>query len=412
MTVQGGWMTRASHAIHGAFFRLLIGSYVVAALVPWPGLRIRDVSFGRVELFHETTNVSLPLVMLASLLFNAGLGVQTSQLRGLARRPLALIAGLAANLTIPILFIFGITLVMRSWHNADEVQNILVGLALVASMPIAGSSTAWSQNSDGNLVLSLGLVLASTLLSPLTTPLALHAVGWMASGTYAESLHHLARGGTGTFLTVGVIVPSLLGIGTRLVLGEGRIAALKPGLKVINSIVLLVLNYSNASVSLPQAVAKPDADFLAVTLGITSSLCILAFTAGWLIARVLKSGPDQKASLMFGLGMNNNGTGLVLASMALADHPQVMLPIIFYNLVQHLAAGTADHWVFGGRRRADRPAASAPAAEPSLKEGVIAPLGASELSWTRVGCGTGEAWANAHESRRASDISGRPSLNR
>ena len=49
---------------------------------------------------------------------------------------------------------------------------------------------------------------------------------------------------------------------------------------------------------------------------------------------------------MFGLGMNNNGTGLVLASMALADHPGVLLPIIFYNLVQHLIAGLVDHWMF------------------------------------------------------------------
>ncbi len=42
---------------------------------------------------------------------------------------------------------------------------------------------------------------------------------------------------------------------------------------------------------------------------------------------------------MFGLGMNNNGTGLVLASMTLAAHPLVLLPIIFYNLVRHLVAG-------------------------------------------------------------------------
>jgi BASS family bile acid:Na+ symporter len=49
---------------------------------------------------------------------------------------------------------------------------------------------------------------------------------------------------------------------------------------------------------------------------------------------------------MFGLGMNNNGTGLVLVSMALADHPQVMLPIIFYNLVQHLVASLVDFVVF------------------------------------------------------------------
>ena len=49
---------------------------------------------------------------------------------------------------------------------------------------------------------------------------------------------------------------------------------------------------------------------------------------------------------MFGLGMNNNGTGLVLASMALADHPRVLLPIIFYNLVQHLVAGCVDFAMF------------------------------------------------------------------
>jgi hypothetical protein len=42
---------------------------------------------------------------------------------------------------------------------------------------------------------------------------------------------------------------------------------------------------------------------------------------------------------MFGLGLNNNGTGLVLASLALADHPKVMIPVILYNLVQHVFAG-------------------------------------------------------------------------
>ena len=38
--------------------------------------------------------------------------------------------------------------------------------------------------------------------------------------------------------------------------------------------------------------------------------------------------------------MNHNGTGLVLASVSLAAYPQVMLPIIFYNLVQHVIAGS------------------------------------------------------------------------
>ena len=76
------------------------------------------------------------------------------------------------------------------------------------------------------------------------------------------------------------------------------------------------------------------------------ALCVVAFFAGWLIAHLQKSDQSDQVALMFGLGMNNNGTGLVLASMALADHPQVLLPIIFYNLVQHLVAGTVDHLMF------------------------------------------------------------------
>jgi BASS family bile acid:Na+ symporter len=47
--------------------------------------------------------------------------------------------------------------------------------------------------------------------------------------------------------------------------------------------------------------------------------------------------------------MNNNGTGLVLASVALADHPQVMLPVIFYNLAQHLVASIVDLALFKSR---------------------------------------------------------------
>ena len=81
---------------------------------------------------------------------------------------------------------------------------------------------------------------------------------------------------------------------------------------------------------------------MAVTLGLVLALCLLAFGAGAGLARLLGAGPAQRAALMFGLGMNNNGTGLVLASMALADHPRVLLPIIFYNLVQHLVAGCVD----------------------------------------------------------------------
>jgi bile acid:Na+ symporter, BASS family len=350
---ERGSLNAFSHFVHKHFLWLLLGSYAVAAFYPAAGCWLRDVSFGEIAAFGARSKVSLSMLMLASLLLTSGLGVQVGKIRQMIRRPNLLLAGLAANLVVPILLIVGVTNAMRGWHNADEVQNILVGLALVASMPIAGSSTAWAQNADGDLTLSLGLVVFSTMLSPLTTPLALHSVGLMATGDYAEDLHELASGGTGLFLGFCVLAPSLMGIGLRRILGERRINAAKPRLKLSNSIILLVLNYANASVSLPQAVAQPDLDFLAVTLGIVIALCSLTFAAGWSVARQLHAAPPQATSLMFGLGMNNNGTGLVLASMSLADHPRVMLPIIFYNLIQHLIAGAVDRTINRTRARLD-----------------------------------------------------------
>lgn len=322
---------------------MLLGSYLAAAIYPAAGLWIKNVSFGEILFLHDRIKFSLPMLMLSFLLFNAGLGVNVSELKGGVKGLWILLAGAAANLIVPIGFIFVVTQIMQVWHNPDEVQNILVGLALVASMPIAGSSTAWSQNANGNMALSLGLVLLSTFVSPLTTPLALHSVGLMTTGDYSEDLHELAAGGTSGFLAICVIIPSVIGICAHSAIGKAVVAKFKPHLKLANSIVLLLLNYANASVSLPEAISHPDGDFLALILTITVSLCVIAFAAGWLIARVLRVDVARRASLMFGLGMNNNGTGLVLASMALADHPRVMLPIIFYNLVQHLVAGGVDH---------------------------------------------------------------------
>jgi BASS family bile acid:Na+ symporter len=134
--------------------------------------------------------------------------------------------------------------------------------------------------------------------------------------------------------------------------GAERVTRHKEIIRAANLVNLLLLNYSNASVVLPQTFANPDWDFLAVTLLIAATLCGIAFCAGWFMPRFVRSGGlSEQVSMMFGLGMNNNGTGLVLASMALADHPTVMLPIIFYNIVQQIIAGVVDWRVLRNLRK-------------------------------------------------------------
>jgi len=349
MQLPRNQIKRVVELIHHRFIWVILASYGIAAVLPGFGIWIRGATLGGGLARDDGLMLSLPVLMLATLLFNAGLGVDTNELRNLAKKPLVLADGVAGNLAAPLGFILVLSLVMASWHNADELQQILTGLALVASMPIAGSSTAWAQNASGNLSLSLGLIVLTTVLSPVLTPLVLHTVGFVTTGDYSEDLHTLASGGVGAFLGLWVILPSALGISVRRIAGDQRIAAIKPYVKLTNYLVLVLLNYANASLTLPQAVAHPDPDLFAAILLITLALCVTTFGAGYLLARYLRVDRDSTVSLMFGLGMNNNGTGLVLASMALAEHPQVMLPIIFYNLVQHLVASFVDFALFRQR---------------------------------------------------------------
>jgi BASS family bile acid:Na+ symporter len=344
-----------AEGVHRHLLGLVIGSYVLAAVLPQPGLWLRAVDAGPVFAFGQAS-LPLPALLLGFLLWNAGLGVQPRRLGQLARRPGVFVVGVIANLVLPVAFILGMTFLLHFWHNPREVQEMVVGLALIASMPIAGSSTAWAQNADGDLALSIGLVMLSTILSPMTTPLILHTVGGMAEGEYAEALHQLAAGELSGFLAVFVLLPSVLGIGVRLVLTEARWVRWRPMLKLSSSVVLLILCYANAAVALPQTVTHPDWDFLAVLLVIVLAMCWVGFAAGAVLGWLLRVDTAQRVSLMFGLGMTNNGTGLVIAAEALARYPAVMLPILFYNLVQHVVAAGVDRFILRARR-GDSPAA-------------------------------------------------------
>ena len=164
------------------FLWLLLGSYLLAALVPAPGERLQRRDPWSAEPARPDDQ-GLPLDGPArGSAPRRGPGRPGPRVEGPREEPVDAPRGLGGKPLRADRVHPRRRGVMVGWHNPDEVQNILVGLALVASMPIAGSSTAWAQNADGDLALSLGLVLGSTLLSPLTTPLALHAVGLMATG--------------------------------------------------------------------------------------------------------------------------------------------------------------------------------------------------------------------------------------
>ncbi|TLG71896.1 Na+-dependent transporter [Methylocystis sp. B8] len=335
-----------AHLAHRYFIWIVVASYVFAAAAPNVGVWLRTTRLASVHTGIGDLVASATTMLLAVLLFNAGLFTNVTEARSLIRRPFVVAAGIIGNFLLPLTFIAAASVLLRPWHNPDETQQILTGLAFIAAMPIAGASTAWAQSASGNMALSIGLVLATTLLSPVFTPLVIHGVGMLTTGDYSEDLHELAGGQAVGFLGIWVLAPSLLGVGAGRLVPAILLARFRPFSKLTNYAVIVLLNYANASLSLPGVVGEPDGDFLAIMLTIVLALCLTAFAVGYVCARLGRAGRGETASLMFGLGMNNNGAGLVLASTAMADHASILLPVILYNLTQHFVAALVDRCLF------------------------------------------------------------------
>lgn len=341
-------LEKLAHFVHRWFLPLLIGSYVCAAFVPHLGLWLHGITLARLPI-SSTNHLTLTpsMLMLAILLFNSGVGVKSGELKHIIERPLTIALGTLANIAVPVLLVFCFRQALSSWHNTNETQTLLMGLGLIASMPIAGSSCAWSQNANGNVSLSLGLIFLSTLLSPLTTPAVLKFFADITTGSYSAGLAELATAGTNLFMLIAVVLPSVLGLAMHFVIGAERAQKSKTHLKLTNMVVLLLLNYANAAISLPAVVRNPDWDFMLYILIATGIMCMSGFVAGWGLSKALPCDRSDRASLMFALGMNNNGSGLVLATAALAVHTTAILPLIIYTLLQQVAAACVDWWISG-----------------------------------------------------------------
>ena len=75
--------------------------FAIAAVFPTAGLWIRNTTFGYVQVFQTKIHISLLLLLLATLMFNAGLGVKTSYLNSFVKKKQVLVAGSPPILSSP-----------------------------------------------------------------------------------------------------------------------------------------------------------------------------------------------------------------------------------------------------------------------------------------------------------------------
>ena len=322
-------------AIRRYFPWLLLACYAVALVWPQPELARNVLEIPGWPAWAGVPR--LPLFLLAVILFSAALSLDVTQLRQVIRLPAAVAMALAAVWIGPVLLVLVAGALLP---DAGLTTGPLLGMAIVAAMPVANSSVAWTQQSRGNLGWGLALVVLSILLNPWITPQLLKLMGWSLADGQAVRVNELVAHFSSDVFIVWVLLPTAAGFGCRLLLGSRRTTRFVPGALLVSSVCLLALNYANASL-----IERPQPALLAVVVMLSIAMNLVGIGSAWLVTRLAKLDRSTHVALMFGLSMKHNGLALALGGAMLHDQPTAILFIVVAILVQHAIAAIIDAWV-------------------------------------------------------------------
>ncbi|MGQ4354449.1 bile acid:sodium symporter family protein [Streptomyces drozdowiczii] len=313
------------------------GAYATAALLPAPGLWLRRTHglFVGVDLM---VSLNTAQILLAAVLFTAGLRSCPRALARMLRRPRILLAGLALHLTAPLLIIPGIALALRCSPDSDGGSGMIAAMILTVAMPVAAGATVWSGGGRGDESTMLGLVLVSTLISPLTIPATARALTPLLSADYAHALASAVRNEGRGFALTGVLLPCAAGIALRLILPGCVSRAVLPTAALGALLASLGLTYINASGAIGQFLTHPRPLLLVAAAGTASVVCGLSFGCGRLAVRILRMEARAGTSVTLACGMSNSSAGAVLITTSMPDRPQILLPVLTYSLLQKVMA--------------------------------------------------------------------------
>lgn len=323
---------------HRNFLIVLVATYTLAGIAPRVGSVIREYEVGLPGGGVERVS----MLLLAVLLFCAAAVIDWEQIAEVVHRPSILAVGLAAAWIGPVLLVVVLGPIISRMGIGQATSGVLVGLALVAAMPVANSSAGWTQNAGGNVALSLGLIVVSIILSPLITPTLLDVTGGILAHEDKERIERVVTQFSGWRFMLWVILPSLVGAFFAWTAGEHRIAAAKPWFRIVTLSTIIVLNYANSSLAVETLWAREKPLVVLVAAGLAVLVSLVGIGLAVVQARLFKLPKRSLLALMFGLSMKHTGLALVLAGEFLKDQPRAILVVLLTTLAQHVVAGLVD----------------------------------------------------------------------
>lgn len=258
-------------------------------------------------------------ILLGTAMFGMGLTIKREDFQIVFSRPKEVFSGCLMQYTVMPLVAYFLAVVM----NLDK--DIALGVILVGCCPGGTSSNVIAYIAKGDVPLSVGMTIASTLVAPIATPFLVYllAGAWVEVSFMAMVMS----------VVKVVLVPVLAGIAINSMFPETvkKLVNVMPSISVI-AIVLIVdgIVAANAAKIMSCAMVVMVAVVLHNGLGIV---------IGQMLAKAMKVSYDKQTSIAIEVGTQNSGLGLVLATANFAANPLATLPGAIFS-VWNLIAGS------------------------------------------------------------------------
>ncbi len=256
---------------------------------------------------------------------------------------------------VPMLVSLGLASVAMPWVACmlatalfGSDPNLVCGIVLEYSVPVAVVCAMWTNMLGGDPALSLATILVSTVAAPFTIPLTLHVL--LGQTIEVDAARMMGE------MVVSIALPALAGTLAND-LTRGRAAReVSPVLAPAAKIALVLVILANSTGVAPY-VRNLTSTLVAVAAFI-GAFAACGYALGLLVARLLRRPYDQAASMTYLVGMRNISAGAVIAGEYFPG--EVMFPVVIGTLFQQVLAalyGSLLGRLRRGERAGDRAAA-------------------------------------------------------
>lgn len=277
----------------------------------------------------------VPLKPLVNILFGlmtffGAMKISAEDMKAAFKKPLFIVAYVIASFLIMPLFA---QLISKTFFS----NSIIVGSGynLVRAVPTAVVGSVWATMFNGNLAVSLAILLIDTLLAPAITPFMLKI--------YTGTAVQLDTFGMMKSLCFMVVIPFILGIIFNHFFKKQIKETIGPITNPISKILFFVEIIINVSQVSQRIVSEASWDYALVIVA-ALILSILGFLTGHMVSRVIRLQKKEDVSITFAVALRNTNAALVLAIGFLPE--LAALPIIFSIVIQQTLAAIMGKVIF------------------------------------------------------------------